>query len=248
MYIYIFTNNLCSRTNPSRDNAQSRNMHRVQEGTISGHGSSQVIERPTWPQNRAQRSVKGKARAVVPSSEADEEGFDEETDLEEQERRMIEYDKHEKKAIRKIRRSIFTGEQLNLEQSSSVYGDGEGQVDEQENENDEIEEEPVVEDVVTHKRVRYEDEEDDHDGAGPHTSGSTYGKSNSGVAATQTFQKRSTMKSPPPPAANRSHHLLLKATRAAGGRPLTPTESDLSGSNFSETHRLEKERRARINH
>ena len=56
------------------------------------------------------------------------------------------------------------------------------------------------------------------------------------------------MRSPPPPAANRSRLLLLKATQAAGGRLLTPIESDLSGSNFSETHQAEKERRARLSY
>jgi len=183
--------------------------------------------------------VKGKARAVVPPSEADEEDFDEETDLEEQEWRMEQYERKEKKAIHEVRRAIFTGEQLNLEQSSSVYGNDEGQGNVQDDEDD---------DVVTHKRVHYEDEEDDHDGASPHKSGSTFaGQSNSCAAALPTSMK-SAMKSPPPPAANRSRQLLLKAMQLAGGCPLTPTESDLSGSNFSETHRSKKERRARINH
>lgn len=230
--------------------AQLQDMDRVQEASVSGHGISHVAEPPQRPRNQTQgsRTVKGKARAVVPSSEADEEDFDEETDLEEQERRMEQYERKEKKAIREVRRAIFTGEQLNLERSSSVYGDDEGQGNVQDDEDDEVEEEPVVEDVVTHKRVHYEDEEDDHDGASPHKSASTFaGQSNSSAAALPTSTK-SAMKSPPPPAANRSRQLLLKAMQSAGGRPLTPTESDLSGSNFSETHRSEKERRARINH
>jgi len=180
----------------------------------------------------------------MPSSEADEEDFDDKSDLEEEERSLAQYSRREEQILHEGQQSIFTGEQVNINRSS-MFGDDEHQL----NKDEEDEEEPVVEDVVTHKRVHYKDEEDDHEGAGPHRPGPTYdGPPNPSATACPTAEKTRAMQSPPPPAANRSRLLLLKATQAAGGRLLTPTESNLSGSNFSETHRAEKERRARISY
>jgi len=84
----------------------------------------------------------------MPSSEADEEDFDDKSDLEEEERSLAQYSRREEQILHEGQQSIFTGEQVNINRSS-MFGDDEHQL----NKDEEDEEEPVVEDVVTHTSV-----------------------------------------------------------------------------------------------